>query len=123
MIPRFRNKSYEERLNELNLFSLSKRRLRGDLIAIFRILHVVDNIDINDYVTTDLTSTTRNNGFKIIGKRFRSNEAKHFFFNRFVNVWNSVSAQIVNSNTIESFKKKLDKHVTSIHQIEYFIPT
>ena len=33
------------------------------------------NVNIKDYVTTDLTSTTRNNGFKIIGKHFRSNEA------------------------------------------------
>ena len=35
MIPRLRNKSYEERLKELNLLSLSKCRLRGNLIEVF----------------------------------------------------------------------------------------
>ena len=81
MIPRLRNKSYKERLRELNLFSSSKRRLQGDLIEVFKIFHGFDNININDCVTTDLTSTTDNNGFKIIGKRFRSNGVKPIFFN------------------------------------------
>ena len=79
MIPRLQNKLYEERVKELNSFGLTKRRLRGDLIEASTIFHGFDNIDIIEYVTNDIKNTTRNNGFKIIGKRFRSNEAKHFF--------------------------------------------
>ena len=67
MIRKLQNKSYEVRLKKMNLFSLSKRRLRGDLIEVFKFFHCSGNININDYVTTEFTSTTCNNGFKIIG--------------------------------------------------------
>ena len=47
-----------------------------------------NSIIINQYITTDLKNISRNNGSKIIGKYFRSNEAKHFFFNRIMNISN-----------------------------------
>mgnify|MGYP003422120574 FL=1 len=37
MIPNLKNKAYEERLNNLNLTTLETRRLRGDLIEVFKI--------------------------------------------------------------------------------------
>ena len=61
-----------------------------------------DNINLNDYGTTDLTSPTRSRSLVTV---FLSNEAKHFFFNRIVNILNSLPAQLVNSDTIESLKK------------------
>ena len=120
IIPRLRNKSYDERLEELNLFSLSKRRLRGDLIEVFKIFKGFDNINVNDYFTLDRSNVTRNNGCKIVGKRFKTNEAKHFFFNRVVNIWNSLPAHVVNSCTIETFKNRLDKHLEINPHIAHF---
>ena len=79
----------------------------------FKMFHDLSNISINDYLTTDLTIITRSNGFMIMGKLFRSNEVKQFFFNRVVNIWNYLSAQIVKSNTIETFNNRLDKYLAS----------
>ena len=120
MIPRVRNKPYEERLKELNLFSLSKRRIRGDLIEVFKIFKGFDNINVNDYLTVDRSNLTRNNGYKIIGKRFTSNEAKHFFFNRVVNIWNGLPRSAVDSRTVATFKNRLDKYLQSNPEIDYF---
>ena len=105
LIPRLRNKPYEERLSELNLFSLTKRRLRGDLIEVFKIIKGIENMDKEKYFTIDTSNITRNNGYKIVGKRFQTNEAKHFFFNRVVNVWNGLPSNVIDCSTTDIFKK------------------
>ncbi len=80
MIPRLRCKPYEERLQELNLFSLSKRRMRGDLVEVFKMFKDFVNVDVSDYSTLAQSRITRGNGYKIASKRFSSRETKHFFF-------------------------------------------
>ena len=55
-------------------------------LEVLNIFRSFDNINIKDYVTANLTSTTRNNDFKVIGKRLKSNGVKHFFYNRIANI-------------------------------------
>ncbi len=56
IITSLRNKSYEERLASLNLFSLEKRRLRGKLIECFKIFKGFTNIDASKLFSVDIAS-------------------------------------------------------------------
>ncbi len=56
MIPSLRNKSYDERLSALIMFSLEKRRLRGKLIECFQILNGFTNVDKSKLFMIDDTA-------------------------------------------------------------------
>ena len=81
MITSLRNKSYEERLASLNLFSLEKRRLRGKLIECYEILKRFTNVDANKLFSIDNSARTRNNGVKLRCKQVQLDCTKFFFTN------------------------------------------
>ena len=51
IVPEIRGLSYIERLKELNLPSLDYRRKRYDLIQVFKIIHNIDDANIEDFFT------------------------------------------------------------------------
>ena len=49
LIPQLKDKSYEERLTFLELITLETRRLRGDLIEVFKIFKGYDDLQPNNF--------------------------------------------------------------------------
>ena len=101
--------SYNARLDRVGLITLEKRRLRGDLIQVFKLIKGIDNIDYNKFFKLVDNSRTRGHRFKIVKVRSRLDIRNKFFSQRVVNSWNGLPTDVVEAETVNSFKNKLDK--------------
>ena len=103
---------YPERLRRINLPTLVHRRRRGDMIEMFK--------HFNSYDKTTLSSTfnPRNRPsrqHKLQVHQPRSNDGANgkqtnSFYHRVVPMWNNLPKDVAEAETIDAFKKALDKH-------------
>jgi hypothetical protein len=102
--------TYEERLRKLDLPTLAYRRARGDMIEVYKHLHVYDK----DTTPGRFVQTNRGNrrhAYQLIRLKpkdgARGTQANSFYF-RTTKVWNELPEEVVAATSLNAFKNQLD---------------
>jgi len=109
MVPGLKSLPYEQRLIKLHLWPLEERRVRADLIEIYKIVNGISGINFDSFLEYDTNDRTRGHSRKLRKKRFNTDLRKHFFTDHIINIWNALGDRTVTSATLNSFKSGLER--------------
>jgi hypothetical protein len=114
MISGFSSLDYPSRLQRLNLFSLKRRRLRGDLIIAFKLFNREIDMDPDDFFIRAVFPSTRGHDLKLFKPFVSTRRRAMSFSQRVINSWNKLPPTILSAQNSFMFKNLLDKSWLSI---------
>lgn len=117
LVASLKSHPYEERLQMLKLPSLHFRRRRGDMIAVYQLLHGGMSLNAEEILKKSRYQATRGHGWKLDKPRVRTASRQHAFSVRVVSEWNSLPARVVSAPTLSQFKAELDSHWANLMYI------
>ena len=116
-----KGKTYEEKLKDVGLTTLTERRRRGDAIETFKTLNGFNRVDKNQWFrieTEEQRPTRRNVMITEEGEKRKKNvlkvesarlDVRKYFFNiRAANIWNEIPVDVREKNTVNGFKASYD---------------
>jgi len=116
MIPDIKNLPYTVRLQKLGWWSLEHRRIRADLIEVYKIIHGLSNINFFTFFEYSGKHRTRGHSLKLQKHRSRFELRQHFYSKRIIDVWNKLDGNTVTAPTLNCFKR----HLETLHKDESF---
>lgn len=97
-LPGLQDLTYPQRLQALNLESLELRRLKADLVYLYKILFKLVDTDLINIFKFSTYSSTRGHPYKLVIPLAKTDTFKYFFTSRTVKVWNDLHADFSSLN-------------------------
>ena len=91
----------------MKLPSMCYRRLRGDLIEVFKYTHNIYKFS-DSLLELESRTNTRVHNYKLKKQRCNTMLRQHLFTQRIVDRWNSVPAEVARAPSLNAFKNRVD---------------
>ncbi|KAJ7408177.1 hypothetical protein WISP_122309 [Willisornis vidua] len=101
--------SHEDKLSEMALFTLEKRKLQGDLIVFFQYMEGAYRVLGGGILTRECSDRTRGNSFKLKESRFRLDIKKKFFTLRVLRHWHMLPRELVDASAASALEVSKDR--------------
>ena len=105
-LPGLYDINYVDRLKSCNIELLELRRIHTDLVMLYKILNGLIYENMDNCLTLSM-SNTRGNVCKLVKHYSRLDTRKYFFAFRVINIWNSLSDDIICCTNVKEFIYKL----------------
>ena len=91
------------------MFSINYRRIRGDLIELFKIYKGIDKLDFESLFKKSL-NPKRGHHCKLVKKFAKTRLRQSFFTSRVIDLWNGLPPVIIDSSSLIEFKHNVDRY-------------
>ena len=108
-VQQLKGLTYPERLQRLKLPTLVYRRLRGNMIEVYKITHGLCKVKQEELLPKKRYYGNRGHQWQLEKIRVSSSTRQHSFTHRIVTTWNTLPAEVVDAPSLNSFKSRLDK--------------
>ena len=106
--------SYPQRLTICKLEPLELRRLKRDMIFVYKIKNGLVKLDFNNFFRFAPDVGTRGHRYKLYPINVSTQRSLSSFAHRVVNTWNKLPDVVVESTCLTSFKANLDLNVDKL---------
>ena len=113
MISSVHGMPYESRLKKCKLMTLKDRRLRTDLIEVFKIIHGFTDIPTESLFRVNPNPRPGRHKYTLIRGHSRLDVRHKFFSQRVIPYWNALPSEAVEASSINAFKGHIEKLVTT----------
>ena len=118
MVSNFKAKSYEDKLREAGMITLEARRLRGDMLEMFKIMTGKENVDssiwfenMEDHRGAGMSTRNSSGLYNVHQHACNSDLRRNFFSQRVVDSWNNLPDSVKQAQSVNQFKNCLDDHL------------